>query len=37
MNDSLKKNKSCQWSPDEFMSIITSRCIKKMPIVKNKR
>jgi len=34
MNDSLKKNKSCQWSPDEFMSIITSRCIKKMPIVK---
>jgi hypothetical protein len=34
MNDTLKKNKSTHWSPDEFMSIITSRCIKKMNIVK---
>jgi hypothetical protein len=34
MNDTLKKNKSSHWSPDEFMSIITSRCIKKMNIVK---
>jgi hypothetical protein len=34
MSDSLKKNKNNQWSSDEYMSNITSKCAKKIQLVK---
>ena len=34
MNNSLKKSKTNQWLPDEYISNITSKCVKNMPIVK---